>query len=232
MSSLTSSRKEKRLTGFAEPETVVSDRIYNLVMGGTIFYGIIVNVIMCFAFGDMLEGVNIALFLVFYFVSCVVGTIMSSRSDNPIISFIGYNLVVVPVGMVVSSVIAEYGGLGSYIVFQAFLITAAISGAMILLSIAYPSFFARLGGLLLGALTGLIIIEIIFIILGIPQIWTSWVAAVIFSLYIGYDYWRAQEYPKTVDNAVDSALDIYLDIINLFIRILRILGSSRNDNRD
>ena len=32
-------------------------------------------------------------------------------------------------------------------------------------------------------------------------------------------------YPKTLDNAVDSALDIYLDVINLFLRILRILGS-------
>ena len=31
-------------------------------------------------------------------------------------------------------------------------------------------------------------------------------------------------YPKTVDNAVDCALDIYLDIINIFIRLLALLS--------
>ncbi|MCR5192464.1 MAG: Bax inhibitor-1 family protein, partial [Bacteroidales bacterium] len=46
----------------------------------------------------------------------------------------------------------------------------------------------------------------------------------LFSGYIGYDVAKSQAYPKTLDNAVDSALDIYLDIINLFIRLLSILG--------
>jgi FtsH-binding integral membrane protein len=32
-----------------------------------------------------------------------------------------------------------------------------------------------------------------------------------------------------VDNAIDSALDIYLDIANLFIRLLRIFGSKKDD---
>jgi FtsH-binding integral membrane protein len=40
--------------------------------------------------------------------------------------------------------------------------------------------------------------------------------------------YRAQRYPKTADNAVDCAVDIYLDIINLFLRLLRILGRRRN----
>ena len=52
----------------------------------------------------------------------------------------------------------------------------------------------------------------------------SYVVAIIFALYIGYDFWRSQQYPRTANNAVDCALDIYLDIINLFIRILEILG--------
>ena len=36
-----------------------------------------------------------------------------------------------------------------------------------------------------------------------------------------FDDWaKAQEKPKTLDNAVDSAVDLYLDIINLFVRLL------------
>jgi FtsH-binding integral membrane protein len=59
----------------------------------------------------------------------------------------------------------------------------------------------------------------------------TWIGAAIFALYIGYDYWRAQQFPKTLDNAIDCSLDIYLDIINLFIRILRILGSRGGSRR-
>ena len=69
---------------------------------------------------------------------------------------------------------------------------------------------------------------IVLLILGVKQVWIDWVVAAIFTLYIGYDIYRSQQYPKTLDNAVDSALDIYMDIANLFIRILSILGK-RND---
>ena len=53
---------------------------------------------------------------------------------------------------------------------------------------------------------------------------TDWIVAGLFSLYIGYDIYRSQQYPKTVDNAIDSALDIYMDLANLFIRLLSILA--------
>jgi len=55
----------------------------------------------------------------------------------------------------------------------------------------------------------------------------DYIFVVIFSLYIGYDWQKAQAYPPTLDNAVDSAADIYVDIVNLFIRILSILGRER-----
>ena len=77
-------------------------------------------------------------------------------------------------------------------------------------------------------LIGLIFCEIILLIFHVDQIVTDWIAAGLFSLYIGYDIYRSQQFPKTLDNAVDSALDIYMDIANLFIRLLDILG--RKDN--
>ncbi len=51
--------------------------------------------------------------------------------------------------------------------------------------------------------------------------------ALLFCGYIGYDWARANQIPKTVDNAIDSAAALYMDIINLFLRILRIMGRSR-----
>jgi FtsH-binding integral membrane protein len=52
--------------------------------------------------------------------------------------------------------------------------------------------------------------------------------ALIFCGYIGLDWHRAQQFPKTLNNAVDSAADIYLDVVNLFVRILSITGKRRD----
>lgn len=84
----------------------------------------------------------------------------------------------------------------------------------------------------LGVRFGLLVCELVCLLFHIRQTITSWVAAGVFSLYIGYDFQRAQAYPKTADNAVDCALDIYLDIINLFLRILRILGSRGSSSKN
>ena len=127
----------------------------------------------------------------------------------------------------VSISVFYYGGLGSELVGQAFIITMLTTATMSAISFAKPEWFEKLGGVLISSLLGLVISEIVLLIMGSDQVITAWIGAVLFSLYIGYDLHRAQAFPKTLDNAVDSALDIYLDIINLFIRLLSIL--SRNN---
>jgi FtsH-binding integral membrane protein len=52
----------------------------------------------------------------------------------------------------------------------------------------------------------------------------DYVIATLFSLYIAFDWARANKYPKTVNNAIASAFDIYYDIVNLFLRVLSIMG--------
>lgn len=95
---------------------------------------------MCLIFGDMLEGINPIVFLIGYFVSCIAGIMMSSKSNNPAISFLGYNLVVILIGMLLSSVVTAYS-LDSAFVRDAFLYTLLITGCMIALSIVQPQFF-------------------------------------------------------------------------------------------
>ena len=56
----------------------------------------------------------------------------------------------------------------------------------------------------------------------------DYVMVVIFAGYIGFDWAKAQAYPKTLDNAIDSAADIYVDIVNIFIRILSIMGNKKD----
>ena len=220
-------------------DTILDDRTYNMALGGSVMYGLILNIVMCLTLGktltDTMEANPIYAIYLFvgYIVCSIVGVLMSSKSKSPVISFIGYNLVAVPIGLVLSLTVNAYVASGAGdIVVQAIVYTAIISGCMIVLSIAFPNFFSGIGKLLLGCLIGLIIAGLVSIFLfpGAYNIIT-WVGAVVFALYIGYDYWRAQQFPKTLDNAIDCSLDIYLDIINLFIRILRILGSKGGSRR-
>lgn len=229
---LSKSRKYNRLfSGIADE---VSTRTYNLFLGGAVLYGLIANFLICYTVGDKALQINPIVLIIGYFVCCFTGIIMSFKSNSPIISFIGYNLVVIPIGLVMSIIISTYvkEGMGDLIP-QAVLVTAAVTTIMIGLSIVFPSFFSKLGRILSLSLTALIIIELValFFFPGALHI-LAWASAGIFSMYIGYDFWKAQKYPKTINNAVDSAIDIYLDIVNLFLDILEILSDSKSSKKE
>jgi FtsH-binding integral membrane protein len=96
---------------------------------------------------------------------------------------------------------------------------------MLALACVYPGFFLSVGRGLFVALLLSVAVELIFgLLLRFEMGFMDYIFATIFSLYIGYDWARAQQYPKTADNAVDCAADLYIDITILFIRILSIVG--------
>jgi FtsH-binding integral membrane protein len=160
--------------------------------------------------------------LVGYVLSVLVGTMMYQSSDNPAISFLGYNFIVVPVGIVLTPFLY---GIDPNIIGKAMILTGGFTGIMMTLGIMYPSFFLSLGRVLFFSL--LLMIGVQFTMAFFFHLESGvidWIIALIFCGYIGYDWARANKIPKTLDNAVDSAASLYLDIINLFIRIIRILG--------
>ena len=218
-------RKEARLNAIDGIQ--LNARTYNLTIGAITLYGLLVNLLMCETLGEWAITINPIALIVGYFISGIIGIIMSVRSSSAIISFIGYNLVVIPVGLVLSIIMYDYKRISPEIIPQAIGYTAIIVAIMLVLSVSFPDFFSKLGGILFTVLLSLVIIEVVMLFLGIDHIMFAYIGAALFSLYIGYDYWKAQQYPKTLDNAVDSALDIYLDIINLLIRILRILSKKK-----
>lgn len=152
----------------------------------------------------------------------IVGIFVAIKSDNPVLSFVGYNMVIIPFGIILSPIVNKYS---ADLIRNAFLLTAAVTGIMMTLAVVYPKFFEKIGGTLFIALLSLLGVRILQIFIpGIDFSIFDWIGAAIFSLYIGYDWHRAMNVPKTADNAVDIALDLYLDIINLFLHILRIMG--------
>ncbi len=220
--------RQARMEADVDPGAVISVRAYNAVMIGVLVWGFLVNVLLCAYVGDVYRYINPIAFLIGYFVCAFAGIMIAGKSSDPFISFLGYNLVVVPFGLAISTVVWEYGGIGAQVVENAFLYTLVVTLSMMGLEMMFPDFFAKLGNALLGVLIGLVVCEAVLLLLRVPQSVTDWVGAGLFSLYIAYDIHRSQQFPKTLDNAVDSALDIYLDIANLFLRLLRIMGRKKD----
>ncbi|AAN53223.1 MAG: Bax inhibitor-1 family protein [Shewanella sp.] len=204
-------------------DTIIGAGLYNLVIGLTLVWGFAVNYAMVSHIDpEAIASVNPWIFFIGYFASCFLGIYLFQSSSSPIVSFVGYNFVVVPFGLIINMVVSQYD---PALVTEAIRITGLVTIAMMCLGTLFPAFFQKISGVLTIALLLVIVVELIEIFIfkthhGI----LDWIVVLIFCGYIGYDWGRANQIPKTVDNAVDSAAALYMDIINLFLRILRILG--------
>lgn len=202
----------------------ISARLYNMIIGLTLLWGFALNWLMVTQIPvEAIADINQWVFLIGYLVCCFTGIWLFTSSDNPLVSFLGYNLVVIPFGFILNLVLAQYS---PELIKSAIELTGAVTLIMMCLGTMYPKFFEKIASALLIALVAAIVVEIIMIVfLGGKLAIMDFIVALIFCGYIGYDWSRAQMIPKTVDNAVDSAASLYMDIINLFVRLLSILSN-------
>ena len=206
--------------------TMVTERAYNLTIGLTLLWGVLINVVMATFFVYQILSLNYLLVVVLYFAGTLGCSILVHKSSSPAMSFAGFTGMAISMGLLLTFYVTAFTG---HSVAYAFIATALITVIMVLLSMLYPEFFRNLGRTLFVSLIGCILIELIgSLVLGLPMTIIDYAVALIFCGYIGLDWHRAQQFPKTMDNAVDSAADIYLDVVNLFVRILSITGKRRN----
>lgn len=206
--------------------TMVTERTYNLTIGLTLLWGVLINVVMATFFTYQILSMNYLLVVVLYFAGTLGCSILVHKSSSPAMSFAGFTGMAISMGLLLTFYVTAFTG---HSVAYAFIATALITVIMVLLSMLYPEFFRNLGRTLFVSLIGCILIELIgSLVLGLPMTIIDYAVALIFCGYIGLDWHRAQQFPKTIDNAVDSAADIYLDVVNLFVRILSITGKRRN----
>jgi FtsH-binding integral membrane protein len=215
-----------RRTDNDSPGSRISASAYNAIIGAVLCWGFLVNWLMVKTIPyDSIAAIHPFVFLIGYFACCFAGIHLFSKSDTPLVSFIGYNLVVIPFGFIINLVVAQYN---PALVLEAVRVTGLVTFLMMVLGSFFPGFFQKIAGALTIALIAVIVVELIeILILKTHHGIIDWIVVVIFCGYIGYDWSRANQIPKTVDNAIDSAASLYIDIINLFLRILRILGRRR-----
>jgi modulator of FtsH protease len=133
-------------------------------------------------------------------------------------------------GLTIGPIIAEYvsAGLGD-IVIQAVVVTGAMVAVLSLFALTTKWNLLSLAPFVLIALIGLIVASIVNIWVGGSTLYAivSWAGALIFSVLLVIDVQRAKFLPDTLGNAVVIALGVYLDVVNLFLFVLRILGVAR-----
>ena len=143
--------REARIREIADPSAIISTRSYNCVICAVLLWGLLVNYLLCRHVGNYLNlfpNMSPAAFLIGYVVVAFIGMFMTARASSPVISFIGYNLVVIPFGMAISTLVEAYGGIDSNVVTLAFLYTLLIAVAMLATVIMFPRLFEKIGGAL------------------------------------------------------------------------------------
>ena len=194
----------------------LSQGAFNLVLGGVTLYGLLANLLMATLGAPLFARMNSMVLCIGWLLLAIIGILLSlfKKLWTRVLAF---HLIVIPFGPALSAVLGGYSGSQ---VLLAITLTAIITFGMILLAYLFPHFFSRLGGVLLVELLLTLAAYIITAFLGFPPSIFTVIFIVVFSLYIGYDWYKAQHIEKTLENAISAAIDLYLDIINIFTDLL------------
>ena len=202
----------------------LSKRGFYASLGLATLWGLVVTAFFAWKMAGMGFAPNVWHIIFLGIVIPIAGIFIAIKSDNAFISFVGYNMVTIPFGIILAPIVNTYS---PNLIYNAFGATAMTTATMMIAGTAFPDFFSKIGGALLFSLVGLVVVRVVQVFFpGLMDFSiVDWIAVGIFSLYIGYDWYRASQVERTLNNAIDIAVDLYLDIVNLFLNILRIMAA-------
>jgi FtsH-binding integral membrane protein len=132
-------------------------------------------------------------------------------------------------GVWISPAIFFYGSRQPGIIGQAAVLTIGAFGILTLYAFVSRRDFSAWGGFLmvgLWVLIGTMLLNFFFQNAAV-DLWLASVAVLLFSGLLLYDTWRLRNFYGP-DEYVGAAVQIYLDLLNMFLAILRIMGNRRN----
>ena len=210
-------RKDRQLNTDA-PE--ISANMYNLLIGAVLLSGFALNALMAYFLTDQIAAIGLWKLVAISFACMLICLIIESHANNTIIKYIAFLGVSAGLGLLLVAVSAEYD---HRTIGTAFVMTCMITAVMLLVSSIFPDFFLSLGRVLFLTFIAVIVIELFFsMCLGVRMGIIDYVIILLFSGYVGYDWARAQNNAKTARNAVDSACDLYVDIVYILESALEI----------
>ena len=222
-----------KYTSYVDGRQELSERTFNMIIGLMMVWGFALNFLLVKTCSNMMisllveygKGAMIGM-LIGYFALCFGGSFLL-KSDEPVKCFIGFNMIAVPIGLLLSIFVIGYD---ANLVYNAVLVTAIVTLVMMIAATIVPQFFLKIGSALGISLLAVIIVELVMtFVFRMDLSFIDYIVALIFCGFIGFDWARANAVQRTVPNAISAAGALYLDIINLFIRILSIMGNKHND---
>lgn len=214
--------RRERMFEQVDASEIISEQLYNLVIGLTVCSGFIINFLVMRFFAEPLAEISYGGALLLYFLFSFGGMFIAYRSNSAVVSYGGFALLATGFSVILNGVVYFYA---PQTIVSAIYVTLGATILMMVISTIVPQFFAGLGRTLFISLFVVIVVEVIMMIAGIIEpAALDFFLALLFCGYIGFDWSRAQSYPKTMNNAIDASVNIYVDIVNLFLRVLSILG--------
>lgn len=207
---------------------LLDQRVYNLVLTALVFGGFLVMGLCSMLFSDVQFLLAVGDHATRIMFGCLLGSIvaivmmsMARKSQRVALSLVGYLLFVGTFGFTTSIALLSYS---AQTISTAFLATAGITMVFGCLGVAFPNFFQRISGVLGGALLALIVVQLLMMFLGVPQTFLDIAVIVVFCGFIAHDFYVAATDVPTLANAAFNASQLFLDILNVFLRVLSIFG--------
>ena len=193
------------LTAFVSLLTVSSPALLQAILGNRMLFYILI-------FGEL--GLVIG-------ISAAINKISASTAG---LLFLGYAALN---GLTMSTIFVAFT---SSSIASTFVITAGMFGAMSLYGYATKSDLTSWGSFFFMGLVGILIASLVNMFLHNSMIYwiTSFLGVVVFTGLTAYDTQRIKNQGNTgTKGAILGALTLYLDFINIFLMMLRLLGDRR-----
>jgi len=216
----------------------IKDRLYesvdfNSFLGKVflnLFLGFIVTAVSAYLaiYSGAIASLGKLGFILLAILSFVLVIAVSALRQNPLLAGIVFYLFCAIEGILLGPIFLVYT---KTVIFKAFIATGISFLTMAILAFTKKIDFRQFGSFLFAGLIAIIIASIVNIFLGSStlDLVISIITIVVFLGLIGYDLQTLEEIAYTDGNAYFGALNLYLDIINLFLAFLRIFG--RNEEQ-
>lgn len=132
-------------------------------------------------------------------------------------------------GVIISPALFFYGRTQPGLIGQAAVLTIGAFGILTLYAFVSRRDFSAWGSFLivgLWVLIGTMFLNFFFQS-AVADLWLASVAVLLFSGLLVFDTWRLRNFYGP-DEYVGAAVQIYLDLLNMFMAVLRVLGNRRN----
>jgi FtsH-binding integral membrane protein len=226
---------------------VISRHQFNLLFGGFVLFGCFICAIggnsgMHF-FHPIPTGAQLWIPFLAAIVVAFLGCFLVMLADSKAVKLLGFSMSAFALGFIMGPLLIAVTA-GSIV--KALMITVLLVVVMSFIGATIPDSLEHWEGYLFGGLCVLVAGQFALPLLGwlVPSLpvkgalnLLDWFALLLFSAYVLYDVNRAQHVPATPANAIECAFAVFLDGLNIFIRILENmdlseLGSSGDNDAD